>query len=130
MHTYLDCSEHTAIAHHLHAAWVEARMLACRHWHGLRADRTEAPLRSFVPLAVQPGPLVFQLGRALLAGLLVLLAVGLLAVHAAVFDKEAGRAVLELDAVATLLPAVGAHISGCCRDAARCHGSEPLMGVG
>ena len=73
-------------------------------------------------------PLVFQLGRALLVGLLVLLAMGLLAVHAAVFDEE-GRAVLELEAVTTFLPAVGAHISGggCYRrDATRCHGGKPV----
>ena len=120
------------MAHPLHATWVKAGMLVCRHWHGLRADRAEVPLKSLVPLAVQP--LVLQLGRALLAGLLVDLAVGLLATHAAVFDEEAGRAVLELDTVATLLSAVGAHISGCCRrDATRRHGSMvanlPVMGM-
>ena len=38
----------------------------------------------------------------------MLLAVGLLAVHAAVLDKMAGRAVLELDCVAPVLAAVGA----------------------
>ena len=38
----------------------------------------------------------------------MLLAVGLLAVHAAVFDEAAGRAVLELDGVAPVLAAIGA----------------------
>jgi len=66
-----------------------------------------------VPLAVQL--LVLELCCTLLACLLVLLAVGALAVHAAVLDEEAGRAVLELDAVlAALASAVGAYIT-CCR---------------
>ena len=51
--------------------------------------------------------LVLELCCALLARPLVLLAVGLLAVHAAVLDEAAGRAVLELDGVAALA-AVGA----------------------
>ena len=38
----------------------------------------------------------------------MLLAVGLLTVHAAVLDEAAGRAVLELDGVAPLLAAVSA----------------------
>ena len=102
-------------------------MLACRYRHGQRAYGTEVPLRPLVSLVVQP--LVFQLGRALLAGLFVDLAVGLLAVHATVFDEEAGRAVFELHAVATFLPAVCAHISSCCRlDAGRCHGGKPVKG--
>ena len=64
-------------------------------------------LRPLVPLAVQL--LVLLLGRAFLACLLVDLAVGLLAFHAAIFDETAGRAVLELDAVViALAPAVGA----------------------
>ncbi|EJK71451.1 hypothetical protein THAOC_07107 [Thalassiosira oceanica] len=116
------------MAHQLHAACVERRMLLRRNRHGLRAYWTELRLRSRVPLAVQP--LVLQLGRAFLAEFLVLLAVGLLAVHAAVLDEEAGRAVLELHAVATLPAAVGAHISRHRGDAARCHGDKPLMGDG
>ena len=55
--------------------------------------------------------LVLYFGRALLACLLVLLAVGLLAVHATVHDEAAGIAVLELDRVAPMLAAVGAHAS-------------------
>ena len=102
-------------------------MLVCRYWHGLRAYGAELLLQSLVSLTVQP--LVLQLSRALLACLLVDLAVGLLAVHAAVLDEEAGGAVLELDASAALLPTVGAHISCCCcchRDGACCHVSKPL----
>ena len=78
------------------------------HWKRNRqsADLTEVPPRPLVPLTVQL--LFFQLCCTLLAGLLVLLAVCLLAVHAAVLDESAGRAVLELDGVAPLLPAVGA----------------------
>jgi len=59
-----------------------------------------------VSLAVQL--LVLELRGTLLAGLLMLLAVGLLAVHAAVLDEEAGRAILELDGIAWFLAAVGA----------------------
>ena len=44
----------------------------------------------------------------MLARLLVLIAVGPLAVHAAVLDETAGRAVLEPDGVAPLLATVGA----------------------
>ncbi|EJK53564.1 hypothetical protein THAOC_26975, partial [Thalassiosira oceanica] len=55
--------------------------------------------------------LVLELCHALLASLLVQLAVGPLAVHAAVLDEAAGRAVLELDGVAPELAAVGAGIS-------------------
>ena len=97
-------------------------MLNRRHWHGLRADRAELRLQPLVSLAVQP--LVLEIGRAFLAGLLVMLAVGLLAVHAAVFDEEAGRAVFELDAVAALLSAVGAYTKSCRRDAARSWGAR------
>ena len=61
---------------------------------------------SLQPLAVQL--LVLQLCHALLAGLLVLLTTGPLAVHAAVLDEAAGRAALELDGVAPWLAAVGA----------------------
>ena len=57
-------------------------------------------------LAVQP--LVLEFCCTLLAGLLVLLAVGLLAVHAAVLDEATGRAVLEFDDVTPVLAAVGA----------------------
>ena len=63
-------------------------------------------LRPLVALAVQL--LVLQLGRALLACLLVELAVYLLAVHAAVLDEIAGVALLELDGVTPSLAAVGA----------------------
>ena len=59
-----------------------------------------------MPLTVQL--LVLELCRKLLARLLVLLAVGPLAVHAAVLDEAAGRALLELDGVAPELAAVGA----------------------
>ena len=78
------------------------------HWERNRqsADRAEVPLRSLVPLTVQL--LVFELSCTLLARLLVLLAVGSLAVHAAVLDEAAGIAVLELDVVAPELAAVGA----------------------
>ena len=61
---------------------------------------------SLKTLAVQL--LVPELCCTLLAGLLVLLAVCPLAVHAAVFHEAAGRAVLELDDIAPLLAAVGA----------------------
>ena len=63
------------------------------HWQGnwQRANRAEVPLRPLVPLLVQP--LLLQLGRAFLAGLLlhVLLALTPLAIHAAaaVFDEYA-----------------------------------------
>ena len=70
------------------------------------ADRTEVPLRPLVPLAVQL--FVLELGCTLLSGLLVLLAMYLLAVHAAVLDEATGRAVLELDDLAPGLAAVGA----------------------
>ena len=56
--------------------------------------------------------LVLQGGRALLAGLLVLLAVDLLAVHAAILHQVAGRAVLELGGIAPFLAAVGADFDG------------------
>ena len=66
----------------------------------------EVPLHSLVSLTVQL--LVLELCCGLPAGLLVLLAMGLLTVHATVFDESAGRAVLELDDVAPVLAAVGA----------------------
>ena len=53
----------------------------------------------------------FQLGSTLLTGLLVLLAVGLLALDAAVLDEAAGRAVFELG-VTPLLAAVRADVFG------------------
>ncbi|EJK48376.1 hypothetical protein THAOC_32832 [Thalassiosira oceanica] len=84
-------------------------MLAHRHWDRQSADQAEIPLRPLVPLTVQL--LVLELGRASLACLLVLLAVGPLAVHAAVLDEAAGRAVLELDSVASVLAAVGARFA-------------------
>ena len=58
-----------------------------------RADRAEVSFGPLVTLAVQP--LVLQLGRASLALLLVFAAVISLAVHAAVFDEETRRAVLQ-----------------------------------
>ena len=76
------------------------------------ADWAEVPLWPLVSLAVQL--LVFQLRRAFLAGALVPLAVGLLAVDAAIFDEVTGRAVLELDRAtlaSTAFSAVGAHAS-------------------
>ena len=75
------------------------------------ADGAEVALRPFEPLIVQF--LVLELCHALLAGPLVLLAVGLLAVHAAVFDEAAGRAALEPDGAAlaaAALSAAGAHV--------------------
>ena len=51
--------------------------------------------------------LVLELCCASLACLLMQLAVGLLAAHAAVLDEAAGRAVLGLDGVASVLTAVG-----------------------
>ena len=81
-------------------------MATHRQWDRQRADRAEVSLRPLVSLAVQP--FVLQFGCAFLACSLVLLAMGLLAVHAAVLDEAAGRAVLELDGVAPGLAAVGA----------------------
>ncbi|EJK59267.1 hypothetical protein THAOC_20535 [Thalassiosira oceanica] len=66
----------------------------------------KSPSRPIKPLTVQL--LVLELGCTLLARLLVLLAVGPLAVRAAILDEAAGRAVLQLDGVAPLLAAVGA----------------------
>ena len=79
------------------------------HWERDRqsADRAEFPFRPLVSSTVQF--LVLELRfTLLLACLLVLLAVGLLAVHAAVFDEAAGRAALHLDGVAPVLATVGA----------------------
>ena len=83
-------------------------MFIRREWYRQRAERTEVPLRPLVTQAVQP--FVLQFGRALPACLLMLLAVGPLAVDAAVLDEETGGAVLELgtDIVAALAPAVSA----------------------
>ena len=89
------------------------------HWEGnrQRAYRAKVSFRPLVPLPVQP--FLPQLGGAFLADLLVLLAVGPLAVHAAVFNQAAGGAVLELDAVlAALALAVGADIRCRRQDAA------------
>ena len=55
----------------------------------------------------------------MLAGLLVLLAVGPLTVHSTVLDEAAGRAALELDGIAPELAAVGAGFSRAT------HGCEP-----
>ena len=74
-----------------------------------RANRTEAPLRPLVSLTVQL--LVLELCRPLLARLLVMLAVGSLAVDATVLDEAAGRAVLEFDGVALVLAAVRAQVN-------------------
>ena len=62
-----------------------------------------------MPLTVQL--FVLQLRHTLLAGSLVLLSMGPLAVHAAVLDEAAGRAVLQLHCVAELHAAVGAALS-------------------
>ena len=82
-------------------------------FHGYRnrqgADRAEVPVGPLVSLAVQL--LVLQFCGTLLAGHLVLLAMYLLAVHAAVLDESAGIAVLELDGVASVLAAVGTGFS-------------------
>ena len=61
---------------------------------------------SLQPLTVEL--LLLEHRCALLAHLLVLLAMGPLAVHSAVLDEAAGRAALELDSVAPELAAVGA----------------------
>ena len=73
-----------------------------------RAYRAEIPLGPLLPLAVQS--LVFQLRDTLFARSLVLLAMGFLAVHAAVLDEVAGLTVLELHRVG-FLAAVGARVS-------------------
>ena len=94
------------MAHHLYAATVETRMVIHGYWDWQRAYRAEISFWPLLPLAVQT--LVLELGRTLLACLLVLLAVGPLAIHAAVIDDAAGRAVLEPDGVGPELAAVGA----------------------
>ena len=78
------------------------------HWQRNRqsADRAEVPVRPLQTLAVQL--LVLELCCTLLARLLVLLAMGPLAVHAAILDEAACRAVLELDGGAPVHAAVGA----------------------
>ncbi|EJK67099.1 hypothetical protein THAOC_11910, partial [Thalassiosira oceanica] len=86
------------------------------------ADRAEVPLRPLVPLTVQL--LVLELCRALLAHLLVQLAVGPLAVHAAVLDEAACRAVLELDAslaATAAFAAVGAKVGWAAVDCDAAH---------
>ena len=64
------------------------------HWQRNRqcTDRAEITLMSLQPLTVQL--LVLELGRTLLTGLLMLFAVGPLAVYTAVFHEAAGIAVL------------------------------------
>ena len=110
------------MAHLLHAADMETRTLSHGQWDRQRTDRAEISLWTLLSLAVQL--LVVELSRTLLACLLVLLAMGPLAVHAAVPDEAAGRAVPERDSAALGLPAVGAGLSrgdwsaaahGCCR---------------
>ena len=73
------------------------------------ADRTKIPLLPLESMAVQL--LVLEICRTLLAHLLVLLAVRLLAVHAAVLDEAARRAVLQPDRVTGDHAAVGAGYS-------------------
>ena len=96
------------MAHPLHAAHGKTRILVHGYRNRQRAYRAEVLLRSLVSLIVQP--FVLQFGRALLACLLMLLAMGPLAVHAAVLDEAAGRAGLELRRVAGLFAAVGAAV--------------------
>ena len=72
-----------------------------------------------MPLTVQL--LVLELCCTLPARLLVLLAMGLLAVHATVFHEAAGRAVLELDPVAPELAAVGARLVAIIRNRNAAH---------
>ena len=79
-------------------------MIIHRQWNRQGANRAEVPLRPLVPLTIEL--LVLELSHALLACLLVPLAVGPLAVHAAVLDESAGRAVLEPDGVTPVLAAV------------------------
>ncbi|EJK74486.1 hypothetical protein THAOC_03830, partial [Thalassiosira oceanica] len=88
-----------------------------RNWKS--TDRAEVTLGPLVSLAVQL--LVLELCDTLLACLLVLLSVGPLAVHAAVLDEAAGRAVLELDGVAPLLAAVGAGLVAISRNGHAAH---------
>ena len=87
-------------------------MIAHRQWNRQSADRAEVPLRPLLSLAVKLFLLEFRC--ALLECLLVMLAVGPLAVHATVLHEAAGRAFLELDgAVFAAFATVGAHaISG------------------
>ena len=82
-----------------------------------RSDRS--PPSALVPLTVQL--FVLQFRRTLLAGLLVLLAVGLLAVDTAVLDEAAGRAFPELDDVAPVLATVGAGYNAIIRDGHGAH---------
>ena len=106
-------------------------MIVNRKWYCKETDRAEVILWSLVTLAVQL--LVLELGHALLACLLVLLAMDLLAVNAAVFHEEAGVAVLELDRVIGSLAAVGAGFFRVCRgrrdrDATN-HDSDTAMAI-
>ena len=94
-----------AVANHLHAAALVNCVLAHGELYREQAERAEILPRSLVTSPVQS--LVLQLGRALLAGLLVQPAVDPLAVDAAVFDEEAGRAVLQLRAIISFLATVG-----------------------
>ena len=110
-----------ALANPFHATYIEKRMIFHFKTHRQSADRAEVPLRPCVTvtqaLVLQLGRrllacllvLLLQLGRSLLACLLVLLAMCPLAVHAAVFDEAASRAVLQLDGAALALAAFGAH---------------------
>ena len=94
------------MTHPLHAAHMETRMFTHGYWNRQGAYRAGISLRSLLPLTVQL--FVLQLRHTLLAGSLVLLSMGPLAVHAAVLDEAAGRAVLQLHYVAGLPAAVGA----------------------
>ena len=93
------------MAHLLHAANPDVRMLIRGQGNRQSADGAEVFLRQIMSLVVQF--LVLEHCRTLLAGLLVLLAMGPLAVHAAVLHESTGRAALELDDLAPLLAAVG-----------------------
>ena len=84
-------------------------MILYRKRNRKSADGAEVDLQ---PLGLIVQFLVLELCRTLLTCHLVLIAVGLLAVNAAVFDEAAGAA-LELDGAAlaaAALPAAGAHV--------------------
>ena len=70
-------------------------MLIYKKRNRQRADRAKFSFRSLESLSVQP--LVLQFDGAFLACLLVLLAVGPLTVHAAIFDEKTGRTFLQHD---------------------------------
>ena len=80
----------TSMANPFHAASLEAkaRMFIHLDRYRQRADRAEVSLRPLQPLTVQL--LILEICGTLLACLLVLLAMGLLAVQAAVLDEAAG----------------------------------------